>query len=345
MEKYITNNKVLYHPERVAAWQKQNDINPVSVELHISNKCNNACYYCGRQAKDADIMDEDRIFEAIDYISWINAKSITFTGGGEPTLNPALDQAIRYTRKKELDIGIITNGINLHNDIILTILAFAKWIRISLDAVDKNLYSVIRGVDKSEKVIDNIQALLALRSVFNNNNCTIGIQIVVNKYNHNRIVETANEILKKMPGIDYISIRPIETRINEDPYTKDELNIIFEQLPFLETLRKVIISNKWDLFTGNKSFGFSLCQAADFIGVVDVKGDFYPCCHVINRPEYRVLNVFDDITRDFLEERQNVFKMLNNKGFNPEICPVACRGSQINIALERFLNENHKNFL
>jgi MoaA/NifB/PqqE/SkfB family radical SAM enzyme len=288
-------------------------------------------------------MNLDEIRKSIKYLYKLKVKSITLTGGGEPTLNPDFAESIKYAGKHKIDTGIITNGINLHQSDIITILSYAKWCRISLDAGDNTTYQHIRGVSKYEQVITNIKDLLSLRKLLKSN-CTIGVQIVVNRYNYQELTLIYQELLFQFPDIDYIQFRTIEIKIGDNPYSEDQLSFIFSQLERLSKKPKAIINDKWDLFRNDREFCFKACYAADFIGTVDVHGDFYLCCHTVKNKKYKFINIFE--SENFIEERKKIISALGkNKGLNKKYCPVGCRGSQINIALEKYLEETHKNFL
>lgn len=345
MEKFINPNKIFYHPDRLVQWSlgRIRAINPITIELHLSNICNNKCLYCSMdKIKDKKMLSYSEVKQAIDFIKAINILSICLTGGGEPTLHPNFIDTIKYIFQKELEIGIITNGIEIHDH--QTILKYSKWIRISIDAADPDTYYAIRRSHSFNQVCDNIDHLIH----DNTGNCVIGIQVVVNKYNYSDLYNSVNLLLKKFPDIHYIHIRPIELKINETAYSFDERKIIFEHLEKLSDNKKLIISDKWNLFKDNKKFfGFKKCYAAPYIGVIDVYGDFYLCCHTLKNEEYRYCNIFDlKDTKEFFIKREKILQALGaNYGLHPNICPLACRGSGINISLEKMINDQHKNFL
>lgn len=84
---------------------------PIHLHLSPTNKCNLSCPFCS--CKDVD-RNLELTFEQITWILDVYAprgtKALTITGGGEPLVHPALDQIIEYAAKKEIEVGMVTNG-------------------------------------------------------------------------------------------------------------------------------------------------------------------------------------------------------------------------------------------
>jgi radical SAM protein with 4Fe4S-binding SPASM domain len=252
-----------------------------------------------------------------------------------------------YELKKSnpiIDMGMITNGVIMTPELISCYVNHFKWVRISLDASDDNTYYKIRGTKTLKLVEYNINQLLKEKKE-KKSNLTIGLQIVVNNFNYNKIISIVTKMLNTFPEINYIQIRPIEIKLKEFPYTIDQLKIIDNALKYDYGTKKVIISDKWDLFFCNNSgFGFSSCHSSEFILTVSAYGEIYQCCHVLQNKEYRIGNINDDI-ETFFPKRELTLYGLKNKGFNPALCPLGCRGSAINKSLELFKKNGHQNFL
>jgi sulfatase maturation enzyme AslB (radical SAM superfamily) len=180
--------------------------------------------------------------------------------------------------------------------------------------------------------------------------CTIGTQIVVNNYNYKTIREFVGFVTKTIPGIDYIQVRPLEVLPSENPYSLDMLNEIKPQLNQVRINKKVIVSKKWDLFWDNpkREYGYTACHCAEFIGVIDAYGDAYLCCHTVKNPNYKYCNVFKLKQKEnfFLKRIDKLKELGESKGLNPRVCPLQCRGSNLNRRLEGLKNEpEHENFL
>ena len=79
-------------------------------------------------------------------ISQTQTKSISFTGGGEPTMNPHLKEAVQYIKaNSNIEMGMFTNGSMLERfDLFETIVKSMTWIRISLDSGKAENYNNLR---------------------------------------------------------------------------------------------------------------------------------------------------------------------------------------------------------
>ena len=78
-------------------------------------------------------------------ITTMDIKFLSWTGGGEPTQNPNLKEAIiEYIKdKSNIEMGMFSNGTLLERfNLFSTISRCLSWIRISIDA-GKNLNNLI----------------------------------------------------------------------------------------------------------------------------------------------------------------------------------------------------------
>ena len=66
------------------------------------------------------MMDKKTLLNLVQDLSKTKIKSIAFTGGGEPTMNPALKDAIIYLKKhSNIQLGMYSNGTMLKGLIYL----------------------------------------------------------------------------------------------------------------------------------------------------------------------------------------------------------------------------------
>ena len=109
---------------------KLNENSEVSIEelsqnlvILLSNSCNLGCKYCYAQyEREKGFLSKDKIMKVVDFVfnlhkSNSNIISVSFLGGGEPTLNwELLTWAIEYARQRaalcgiKLRIGFPTNA-------------------------------------------------------------------------------------------------------------------------------------------------------------------------------------------------------------------------------------------
>ena len=101
-------SKVLYHLDRVVDFFNNKKVDPINVEIDPSNACNHSCPFCisghihlskykGTEFFNRQMMSlMEILMNFAKDISKTKTKSISWTGGGEPTMNPNLKDAIEY---------------------------------------------------------------------------------------------------------------------------------------------------------------------------------------------------------------------------------------------------------
>ncbi len=330
MSKFITPDKILCHLEKLNDWTNGKTINPITVELHPSNTCNHECEYCFADLqKDGAMLTLNDGLKIIRKLGKMGVSGLIFSGGGEPTLSPHLRDFILEARLKGMEVGIITNGVNIPRTLSYSIAKHATWIRFSVDSFKKNTYKKIRGVDTTVEVIKNIRQLVADKKSIGSK-ITIGTQTVVTKDSLPDLMQTA--YLSRKLKVDYYQMRPLENvPYSEEEFTKmvKEVNIVME---VAETKTfSVIKSGKWDIVepATAEDRGYSECWCYPMIGAISAHGKIYICCHFVGNPMFCYGNMITDSITDVLKKREEIKDNIKLK-----FCPPACRGNQINIRLE-----------
>ncbi len=341
-EKFITSDKIFCHLDRLAEWQNGKDILPITVEVHASNRCDNSCYYCmARQQKDGRQMSKENLFKVVERLAESDVRGIIFSGGGEPLLNPNSAEAVALADKLGLDVGFITNGVNMDEKTARLLAAHCTWVRFSLDAGNRETYKKIRGADTFNKVIENIKMIVKAKEL-SGSSITIGAQCVVDENNVNDIVKCTE--LAKGLGLDYIQLRPLEYGVYEKGLFREIQKGLEQCKHFQGNGFTVIISGKWamiDPFSDLNDRGYSCCWCYPFIGAIDVKGDVYICCHMVGEKQFCYGNILQKPLREMIKERERCAKRIDLGK-----CPQACRGNQINLRLEGLKRgKEHHNFL
>ena len=169
-------SKVLYHLDTVLDYFDGKNVDPITMEIDPSNACNHSCPFCisghihlkkfkGTEFFNRQMMDEETLLNLVQDLSKTKIKSIAFTGGGEPTMNPALKDAIIYLKKNSnIQIGMYSNGSMMQRfDLFETIVESLEWIRVSIDAGNKKSYDDLRVTNSTNNfdvVLSNIKKLI-----------------------------------------------------------------------------------------------------------------------------------------------------------------------------------------
>lgn len=128
---YTSNvSKMLKHLDKIKKIQDLEVPSPVMLHMSIINACNLTCSFCcfaNRNLKDRLTIDE--IEKALVSFRELGTLGVEFTGGGEPTLHPDINDAITCASDLGYKIGICTNGSKLSN---IRVWNKVTWARIGL---------------------------------------------------------------------------------------------------------------------------------------------------------------------------------------------------------------------
>jgi MoaA/NifB/PqqE/SkfB family radical SAM enzyme len=140
---------------------------PEIVQIESTNICNAKCVFCPRDdmERKQGIMDMALFTKIVDECAALGIGHVRMHNYGEPFVDRALVEKVRYAKQKGIpQVGMISNG-SLINEAAARgmIEAGLDAINISVDASGKEVFESTRVGLKYDKVIANIERLLALR--------------------------------------------------------------------------------------------------------------------------------------------------------------------------------------
>lgn len=137
------------------------------LQVESSLACNLKCVMCpwrgiAKELGNTGIMSQE-VWEAIrPHLP--QARSVDFSGGGEPLLQPRLEEWIRDAKAAECDAGLLTNGLLLKKETARRMIdAGVDWICVSMDGADDQMYEGIRIGSSFQRVCENLSNLSKLR--------------------------------------------------------------------------------------------------------------------------------------------------------------------------------------
>ena len=310
------SDKILSHIDRVKDWLEGKNPPPITMELDLTNRCNNNCPKCiGFRQPQVDLENPKRI---IKEIARFGIKGLIFTGGGEPTLHPEFVNCVQYARILGLDVGVISNGLTLTKEISRAIKPYCVWIRVSLDADSQEMYEKTHGIkDAFEIVCKNIKSLANIGG-----NATIGVGYLTGKETIKGMLK-ATKLCKRMK-VDYIQFRPFH----------NDFTLIDEELKKCQKIAtkefQVLYSkHKYDCMR-IKDFGrdYERCYGQQFASVIAATGKMYLCCHFRGMEKY----CLGDLNKQSLAEIWNSrrrWQAIKNIGHFEDCVPL-CRCNSMN---------------
>lgn len=206
-------SKIACHPQKLQEFKEGEISAPLYVRIKPTNRCNHSCIYCSYApgndcpvSETINMKDEipkEKILEILEDFQDIGVKAITYSGGGEPLIYPAIIEVMKKTLDFGIDLSIITNGQKL-NEGRADLLANAKWVRVSASESDAASFQEVRR--RPQSWFYDLSENLYHFSKKKNSSCELGINFVVHKGNFQKIFSSARHF--KELGVNHIKITP-----------------------------------------------------------------------------------------------------------------------------------------
>mgnify|MGYP002256486928 CR=1 FL=1 len=245
-----------------------------NISIELTNNCNLHCVHCCVEAgekRKKDLSTEEIIDIFNKCISW-NPKMITLSGG-EPLLRKDFKELLVYLRSNyNGHIGVSTNGTLITNSNADLLVKYADQIDISIDGVDEETCSIVRGKGVFENVIRNIKVLQD--KGFNN----VSLSMVFS--DKNEYLEPAFLELNRQLGTT-----PITRVFAEIGRGKDSKNIFSDK-----GIDDVYIPETFLDLNSKQQLGVRTCSAGRNQLFVRYNGEVYPCPSYMKR-EYCLGNI------------------------------------------------------
>lgn len=347
------SDKILCHLDTVEKHLKNQAYDPITIEIDPSNTCNHSCPFCisghlhlekykGTEFFNREILNKKIFQELIKDLIKTDIKAINWTGGGEPTQNPFLGEAIRFIKQNSnIEMGMFTNGSLIERfDLFETFVQSLKWVRISIDAGEASTYDNLRKTNSKNNfsvVMQNIKKLISFKKKFNSE-IVIGVGFVVTEDNYKEINSFAK--LFKDISVDYCQFKPeiIQIERNNNSTTKESVNsknngkmqisADFWLNKVINSLddAKLILGNKFecnsykldDLIVDVKNYGrnYKECLGSQFQPCIGADGNVYVCTNHRGHKKYSYGSIyeksFSKIWSD-LESRNRIMNIINKK--------------------------------
>lgn len=283
------------------------------IHLSLTNRCNLSCKHCISSCgpKEDDYLDTKKILRIIDNLCHLNVRSLILTGG-EPLIRVDFTQIVEYI-KEVLPVKTLvlsTNATLINDENIDFIVNNFDKVDISIDGVNENTCSKIRGKGVFEKVIKAIHELHS-RDFY-----SISMSMVFSEKNYEMSEEfkLLNEKLHTTPVLRCF-IPGGRGLLNRDVFSDEN-----STLPLL--VPKLYEDSSHE--NENSKIGSCSCNACVEQVFIDYKGNIYPCPSLIEE-EYLIGSVFDKYVITNLKynnlAENNGFKNLNRLyPFNFEKC-------------------------
>ncbi|EMS72001.1 radical SAM protein [Ruminiclostridium cellobioparum] len=348
----ILNHRGLME-RKIQAYNQNKFVHEIGViELHPTDRCDLQCFYCtygsNNRMHTNNSTVQDFPYEMLEKVNRVNPKAIVFAGGGEPLIynykGKTFEDIVYYFKKSLPDtkLGLITNGTKIPSQDCIKEL---DWVRVSVDALDKDTFSALKG-GVFEKRLQTIFQY-ALSPVQN-----IGIGFLYNRFNYKQIpyfIKEIYDIVMGELGEDYlrkINIQfrptcPIESCMCPSDNYRDAILMTPDKQEWWKEMSQYIITtiktlskykkmerfvreqtNVYEITKEKKehSLDFNHCYVAMLRWTIRANGDIYPCVIKASNQNAIMGNLFTSSLKELFSMEQKIYTLQPEYCTGPDEC-------------------------
>lgn len=235
--------------------------------IEVSNICNLQCPSCPTPhdlRRPRGLMSLDLFRSIIDNLAEHGKRPrILMNFAGEPLLNSELPSFIDYAAKNDFETYISTNAVCLTPQMSENLIkAGLKTINVCLDGFSKEAHESYRIGSQFEKVKENIENFLKIKSSLHSRFPEVIIQSLITAYSEGQI----DEIIKW------------GTKIKADKIKFKTINLDFSFLPEIKEKNLHFLPKQKKYLRKNLSLRKTICTAPLKQAVIFHNGDLGLCC-------------------------------------------------------------------
>jgi len=348
-ELILDGTKLLYHLERLNAWNKGLPVFPVFVEISPVGFCNQACIFCAYEylTRSPGRLDTKRTLSLLDECKRLGVRAVFFSGEGEPLLHPDAVKMIAHAHAKGLDCALNTNGILFTGEVSQKILKCLSWVRFSVNAGSAASYRRIHqaGRDDFKVLLKNLKDAVRIKRK-GGLAVSLGVQLVYLGQGFAEILGFAKTL--KDIGLDYFAVK----QFNKHPLSSYNVKVKsgeIEKLKFIEGLSgknfQVAIRQGFDAAASKRNY--KKCLGFDFFAEVKCDGGVYPCGPLLGIKRYCYGSIYESSFKEiWLGKRRKKVVADIHAHLDIDQCMPNCRLHTINDFLWKLKSvPAHVNFI
>lgn len=342
----LDGTKVMWWPERIAAWQRGEKIAPVTIDCAMTRACQAACHFCyaSLQSNEGAKITREAFFAFLDDAAEIGVKGVSFISDGESTVVPWYADAVEHAASLGLAVGAGSNGIKLTRDVLERVLPHLTYLRFNFSAGERKRYAEIMGVEQRfyDVVIENIRDGM---EIINRDGlrCSLNMQLVCDPKDADQVVPFAKLVAELRPryGIIKHCADDVTGSLGVDYSKYQALDPLFDEAERIGREAGVRIDVKRGRMDGKRKY--SKCFGPPFIMQLSGSGLVAPCGFLFNE-KYKAFHI-GNITRERFKDiwasprYDEVMAYLASDEFDPRVrCGPNCLQHNTNDYLFRLQN-------
>lgn len=279
---------------------------PLHLQVEPTNRCNLQCVFCSREKYLGNLRDLD-LGHYKTLLSEVRPRRVTFSGAGEPLLNPHLPEMVSFACQKGCSTVITTNfikGEELAEELVNSGLT---GLRVSLDGARPETYKAIRGADFFEKILLGIKKVNECKKRLGKKTPSIGLEFVVQGGNLKEMPQMIR--LAKDYGLSNVNFRPLNLIGKEEREELLRAGLGFEE--YQRTVKETLLTGRelgvktnlpgllkdlpfyWEGYSRNEGIANGkVCLHLWLQAFVSSSGEMTPCCALYMDEGKSMGNVF-----------------------------------------------------
>ena len=336
----------MYQYAELVHWmqnQSSKKILPAQIDIDLTNICNQDCYYCNsaefrkqqpvqkKYTEYIDLLDKIAGWRGHSPDSYGTTHTITYPGGGEPTVLTGYEHVIEHTIDLGFLTSITTNGSRLDrllDQVPIDKLRKMAWVGIDIDAGSEGLYEQIRRSLTAKslfgRVIENAKNLISA-------GVNVDFKVLINPFNDN--ADALNDLFKLVKSIQgrMLYFRPVIVDGQAYPISQSTVDLI------------TVLGNQYQLphsinFNKTQARNYKRCHQMFHFPVFCANGKIYVCCEGKGNPQFELGSWdVDDFRNIWLNDRH--YEIYNKT--RVEFCQP-CRPNLSNISIQNILDTPKK---
>lgn len=322
----------------------------LSIQMNLLNACPSHCKSCRKYTWPKDSLPVKDVLNTLKFLKDQGCTSVFFSGG-DPLMYTHFSEVIDYCMAIDLPYSVITTLICKNAVLLEKIARTAYRIHVSMDAVDKELYNFIRGVDGFEIATNAIDFINSKRD---QNKIPIRFSSTIGVFNYNKVFDIYKFAKDHNCIVNYYYIQ-LWGDLQMSKENEEEFYKQMHEVAMAEKEERKIITNAIDSL--NRRYHFDQledckeCFVPQISAIINCDGSIYPCCRLFAefRPNYEdcLQYAYGNIIGKNEEELKQEFqKRFNHYPLNCYECKecIKCdvRYNNTNKDIEQIMNQTKK---